>query len=138
MIDRIDVVSAVIIESGRVLLTQRAASGSYALTWETPGGKVEPGEEPVSAVRRELLEELCVHSVKDRFIATLNVDSLTSTRAYRIHFFFVRLGGVPVLRAASGIGWFALDELDSLRMTPGTRAAFGLISNALREYAVPV
>lgn len=43
---------------GRVLLCQRPEGRSYALQWEFPGGKVEPGEELVDALRRELREEL--------------------------------------------------------------------------------
>jgi len=43
---------------GRVLITQRRADQSLPLQWEFPGGKVEPGEAPVAALARELVEEL--------------------------------------------------------------------------------
>lgn len=45
-------------ETGRILLTQRRADQPMPLKWELPGGKVEPGEAPVDALRRELREEL--------------------------------------------------------------------------------
>jgi 8-oxo-dGTP diphosphatase len=45
-------------EDGRILLTQRRADQPMPLKWEFPGGKVEPGEAPVDALRRELQEEL--------------------------------------------------------------------------------
>lgn len=35
--------------------------GKSAGFWELPGGKVEDGEDPVDALSREILEELCVH-----------------------------------------------------------------------------
>jgi 8-oxo-dGTP diphosphatase len=55
----IDVVAGLIFHQGRVLVCQRKLqSSSFALKWEFPGGKMEPGEEPESALRRELKEEL--------------------------------------------------------------------------------
>jgi 8-oxo-dGTP diphosphatase len=49
---------------GRVLVAQRPAHKHLALKWEFPGGKVEPGESPETALLRELREELgCVAEV---------------------------------------------------------------------------
>lgn len=52
------VAAAVIVEEGRVLLTQRKAGTHLAGAWEFPGGKVEAGEDPREALRRELEEEI--------------------------------------------------------------------------------
>jgi 8-oxo-dGTP diphosphatase len=52
------VAAGVLVEGGRVLLTQRKAGSHLAGAWEFPGGKVEPGEDPRSALERELREEL--------------------------------------------------------------------------------
>lgn len=49
---------ALIDADGRVLLAQRPEGKSMAGLWEFPGGKVEPGETPESALIRELQEEL--------------------------------------------------------------------------------
>jgi 8-oxo-dGTP pyrophosphatase MutT (NUDIX family) len=55
----IDVVAGVIRgEDGRFLITQRMADDTLGGYWEFPGGKVEPGEDLRTALRRELLEEL--------------------------------------------------------------------------------
>ncbi|MDE2291997.1 MAG: (deoxy)nucleoside triphosphate pyrophosphohydrolase [Elusimicrobia bacterium] len=54
------VAAAVLVERGRVLLTQRKAGTHLAGAWEFPGGKAEPGEDPREALRRELLEEIGV------------------------------------------------------------------------------
>jgi 8-oxo-dGTP diphosphatase len=50
--------AAIVIEDGRVLVTQRKTGTHLAGAWEFPGGKVEPGEDPRDALRRELREEL--------------------------------------------------------------------------------
>jgi 8-oxo-dGTP diphosphatase len=56
------VAAAVMVEGGRVLLTQRKAGTHLAGAWEFPGGKVEPGEDPRDALRRELREELGIEA----------------------------------------------------------------------------
>ncbi|WP_420035390.1 (deoxy)nucleoside triphosphate pyrophosphohydrolase [Streptomyces sp. cg28] len=47
---------------GRVLAARRSAPPELAGRWELPGGKVEPGEIPESALVRELREELGVEA----------------------------------------------------------------------------
>ena len=53
----IRVVAAVICHEGRVFASQRGY-GEYKDGWEFPGGKIEPGETPEAALRREIEEEL--------------------------------------------------------------------------------
>jgi 8-oxo-dGTP diphosphatase len=50
--------AGIVIEDGRVLLSRRKAGGHLPGAWEFPGGKVETGEDPREALRRELREEL--------------------------------------------------------------------------------
>lgn len=52
------VAAGVLASGGNVLLCRRAEGARYALQWEFPGGKVEHGESPADALRRELSEEL--------------------------------------------------------------------------------
>ena len=59
-LQKIEVAVAVIEKDGRVLIQQRPAGGLLAGLWEFPGGKVEPGESPVAALRREIREEVGV------------------------------------------------------------------------------
>ena len=54
---RIEVVAAVICQGGRVFATQRGY-GEWKDWWEFPGGKMEAGETPEAALKREIREEL--------------------------------------------------------------------------------
>jgi 8-oxo-dGTP diphosphatase len=55
------VVAAILERQGRILICRRKPDQSHALKWEFPGGKVEDGESPADALRRELEEELGIH-----------------------------------------------------------------------------
>ena len=56
-----NVVAAVIERDGLILICQRKG-GRHALKWEFPGGKVERGETPRDALKRELREELAIEA----------------------------------------------------------------------------
>lgn len=61
------IVSAAVIErEGRIMLCQRRPDAHNGLKWEFPGGKLEPGESPEAALRRELREELAVDAQVSR------------------------------------------------------------------------
>ncbi len=52
------VVAGLIVNQGKLLVCQRTRHQTMPLKWEFPGGKIEEGEQPRSALRRELEEEL--------------------------------------------------------------------------------
>jgi 8-oxo-dGTP diphosphatase len=54
---------ALVDADGRVLIAQRPADKAMSGLWEFPGGKVDPGETPESALIRELREELAIDTV---------------------------------------------------------------------------
>jgi len=56
------VVAALIVDDGRVLACQRTRHQVMPLKWEFPGGKIEEGEQPRDALRRELEEELGIEA----------------------------------------------------------------------------
>lgn len=63
------VVAAVLVDGPHVLVGRRRAGLREGGRWEFPGGKIEPGESPRDALRREILEELGVIPEIGRWIA---------------------------------------------------------------------
>src|SRR2546423_11507722 len=57
------VVAALILKGDKILACQRTRHQVMPLKWEFPGGKIEEGEQPRDALRRELEEELGIEAV---------------------------------------------------------------------------
>lgn len=56
------VAAALILQDGKLLVCQRTKHQTMPLKWEFPGGKIEEGEQPRDAMRRELEEELGINA----------------------------------------------------------------------------
>ena len=69
----IEVVAAIIIRNGQVFATQRGY-GEWKGWWEFPGGKMEPGESPQEALRREIREELDAEISVGQLLETVEWD----------------------------------------------------------------
>lgn len=104
------VVAGILIKDGQVLLGQRPEHKSLPGLWEFPGGKIELGESPEVALRRELQEELAV----DADIGPLKI---ATTHAYGdvgvlLLFFEVRFWkGSPKPVHHLELKWVGKDEL---------------------------
>lgn len=73
-IKKIEVVAAIILDSkGRIFATQRGY-GEWKDYWELPGGKMEAGETPEQALRREIWEELETQITVERLAETVEWD----------------------------------------------------------------
>ena len=69
----IRVVAAVIYADGKVFATQRGY-GDFKGGWEFPGGKIEEGETPENALKREISEELETEIAVGELIETIEYD----------------------------------------------------------------
>ena len=69
----IEVVAAIICKGDKIFATQRGY-GDWKDWWEFPGGKMEPGETPEEALKREIKEELSADISVDEFITTVEYD----------------------------------------------------------------
>ncbi|MBO4220383.1 MAG: (deoxy)nucleoside triphosphate pyrophosphohydrolase [Clostridia bacterium] len=69
----IEVVAAVIASNNKIFATQRGY-GDFKDGWEFPGGKIEPGETPEEALKREIKEELETEIIIDKYLKTVDYD----------------------------------------------------------------
>ena len=70
---QIEVVAAIICKEDKIFATQRGY-GVFKDWWEFPGGKMEAGETPEEALKREIREELSTEISVDKFICTVEYD----------------------------------------------------------------
>ena len=114
---RIEVVAAIIHDAeGRIFATQRGY-GEWKDGWEFPGGKMEAGETPEEALRREIWEELETRIVVERLVETVEYDypqfHLT------MHCFLCRVvSGRLELKEHEAARWLEKDRLNEVDWLP--------------------
>lgn len=69
----IEIVAAIIRKGDKIFATQRGY-GDWKDWWEFPGGKMEPGETPEEALKREIKEELSADISVEEFLTTVEYD----------------------------------------------------------------
>lgn len=111
----VNVVAGAIVSAGRLFATQRGY-GDWAGWWEFPGGKIEPGEAPEEALRRELREELALEVRVGEEVARVEYDYPTFHLSMRL--FLCIPEGEPTLREHSAARWLSKDELKAVRWLP--------------------
>jgi len=112
---------------GRVLLARRPAGKRMAGLWEFPGGKLEPGERPYHALRRELQEELGIRPGAARRLIAFCHDYPHATVALEV-WEVSAYAGTPEGREGQALRWCRTEDLAELDLLPASRP----IVNALR------
>ncbi|MCI5826430.1 MAG: (deoxy)nucleoside triphosphate pyrophosphohydrolase [Arcanobacterium sp.] len=117
-IPTIQVVGAAITnDAGEILCAKRGPGRSLAGFWEFPGGKIEPGESPEEALRREISEELNCE---------ITVGAHVSTVRHSYHFGVVELSiyratlisGTPQRTEHSELRWVQAQDMPRLTWAP--------------------
>ncbi len=118
----VDVAAAVVQrDDGCYLLAQRPYGKVYAGYWEFPGGKIEAGETPVQALRRELDEELGIDA--QRIYPWLTQHYSYPHARVRLHFLrVVQWRGNPVARESQAFAWQRPTELTVSPLLPANRS----------------
>jgi 8-oxo-dGTP diphosphatase len=116
-LDVVQVVGAAVVDGRRVLAAQRSG-GPYDGCWEFPGGKVEPGESDLSALVREIDEELGVAIRPQAFLGEVLLDGVVGAGApgeSTLRVWWARLdGAVPEAREHAALRWVSAEELDGV------------------------
>jgi len=105
------VVAALILKDGKVLVCQRTRHQSMPLKWEFPGGKIEDGEQPRDALRRELEEELGIDARIGEEVARIRHD-YKNGGAVELRFYVVNeYAGEMENRIFRDVRWASRSEL---------------------------
>lgn len=121
MIKIIKVVAAIITdyndEGQRILFATQRGYGDFKGGWEFPGGKIEEGETPTEALKREIMEELETEIAVGELIDTIEYDYPTFHLSMDCFWAEIVSGGL-VLKEHEAAKWLTKDELDSVEWLP--------------------
>ena len=125
----IEVVAAVIIEQQRVFATQRGY-GEWQGWWEFPGGKLETGESPEVALRREIQEELATHVEIGERLCTVAHDYPNFHLTMHCYLCRVVAGNLSLLEHNDS-RWLNLLELEEVQWLPADVEVVELLKEML-------
>ena len=125
----IQVVAAIIIRNGEVFATQRGY-GEWKGWWEFPGGKIEPGECPQEALKREIKEELDADIAVGDLLDTVEWDY--PTFHLTMHCYVCSLESESLnLNEHSDSAWLTKETLESVQWLPADLALLDKIARRL-------
>ena len=112
----IRVAAAVIREKEKIFATARGY-GELKGGWEFPGGKIEAGETPQEALKREIMEKLETEISVGELIDTIEYDYPTFHLSMDC-FWCEIISGKLVLKEAEAARWLEKADLDSVEWLP--------------------
>ena len=118
-------------ESGEPIIfaTQRGY-GEFKDGWEFPGGKIEPGETPQEAIRREIMEELDTEITVGERIDTIEYD-YPEFHLSMDCFWCEIVNGDLVLKEHEAAKWLTKDQLGDVDWLPADKTIIGKIADEL-------
>ena len=117
---------------GRVLLAQRPAGKPMAGLWEFPGGKVDPGETPETALIRELAEELGI-DVAASCLAPFTFASHSYPDFHLLMPLYIcrKWSGIPAAREGQRFAWVRPARLGDYPMPPADTPLVAMLRDLL-------
>jgi len=130
----IPVAIAVLTRDHETFLVQRTRGRPLAGRWEFPGGKIEFGESPLEALRRELQEELGLALVSATLFGVYS--HIYRIRGKRVHYVLLAFrGAIPSesVRERPGARWFGPKVLRDLPVVAGSRP---IVADLVRSWQI--
>ena len=122
VINKVDVVAAVIQKDGKFFLAQRAETMHLGGQWEFPGGKLEEGETHEEALKREIMEELCIEIKVGELMGEAVHEYPERSRIVHLYFYAAEhTGGVITLVEHQQMKWLAKNELQTVEIAEGDK-----------------
>lgn len=118
--NHIEVVAAIIRKEDKVFATQRGY-GEWKDWWEFPGGKIEQGETPEEALKREISEELSAEINVDELFITVDYDYPKFHLTMHCYLCTLQTNAMH-LNEHESARWLAKDELDSVKWLPADKS----------------
>ena len=115
-------------EGKTVIFATQRGHGELKGGWEFPGGKIEPGETPQEAIKREIMEELQTEIVVGDKLHTIEYD-YPMFHLSMDYFFSEVVSGDLILTEHDAAKWLTKDELDSVEWLPADIEIIGMIKN---------
>ena len=113
---QIEVVAAIIRKGDKIFATQRGY-GEWKDWWEFPGGKMEAGETPEEALKREIWEELETRIVVERLVQTVEYDYPQFHLTMHCFWCHVESGSLT-LKEHEAARWLTKDSLYCVKWLP--------------------
>lgn len=126
---RIEVVAAIILDKEKVFATQRGY-GEFKDGWEFPGGKIEQGETPRQALKREIKEELDIEIEVGELLETVEYDYPNFHLTMHCFLCTIKSGNL-VLKEHEAAKWLTGESLDSVGWLPADKGLIQQIKNLL-------
>jgi 8-oxo-dGTP diphosphatase len=125
-------VAAAIIHNGNKIFATQRGYGDFNGFWEFPGGKIEQGESPEDALRREILEELDTHIAIEQRVTTIEWDYQQFHLTMHCFWCHVESGSLT-LKEHQAARWLTTDELDSVEWLPADKNILSKIKVLLQS-----
>ncbi len=115
------------IKGDKIFATQRGY-GEWKDWWEFPGGKMEVGETPEDALKREIREELSTEISVDEFLCTVEYDY--PQFHLKMHCYLCSLLTEALhLNEHEAAKWLTKNELDSVKWLPADMLVIDALKN---------